>query len=168
MRRLRSGLDRSPGDGRCQAPAAQACSLWITLPRCACQTYAPRVTNPEYEHRLSAVEQDLAYLKSRQTIYVNDADVARQMAAATDRDVADFRQVMTGHTRVLNALRETQVEHGRRLDGIDGRLDGVDGKLDGIDGRLDEVDGKLDGVDRRLAGIDGKLVQIVDLLTHRG
>ncbi len=143
---MRTAQTREPDGGRCQAPGAHVGNLWITLPRSPSQTYAPPMTNPEYEHRLSAVEQDLAYLKSRQTIYVNDADVARQMAAATDRDVADFRQVMTGHTRVLNALRETQVEHGRRLDGIDGRLDGIDGRLDGI---------------------DDKLVQIVDLLTAR-
>jgi hypothetical protein len=32
-----------------------------------------------------------------------------------DRDVAAFRQEMRGHTRVLNALRETQLEQGRTL-----------------------------------------------------
>lgn len=105
------------------------------------------MTDPQYEFRLSAVENDLAYLKARQASYVSDAQVARDLAAATDRDVADFREVLTSHTRVLNALRETQVEHGRRLANIDGQLEQVDG---------------------RLVNIDGQLVQILDLLTARG
>jgi hypothetical protein len=43
-------------------------------------------------------------------------DNAHTMAAMADRDVAVFRQEMRGHTGVLHALRDTQLEHGRMLD----------------------------------------------------
>ena len=33
-----------------------------------------------------------------------------------DRDVAAFGAKLDAHTRTLNALRETQLEHGERLD----------------------------------------------------
>lgn len=111
------------------------------------------MTDPQYEFRLSAVEHDLAHVKARQQAYVDDARVARDLSAATDQDVSVFREVMAGQTRVLNAVAQTQAEHGRRLDRIEVRLDSVDTRLDGLDTRLD--------------GIDGKLVQIVDLLTAR-
>jgi hypothetical protein len=35
-----------------------------------------------------------------------------------DREVAELRTVLRGHTKVLNALRETQVEQGRTLQGM--------------------------------------------------
>ncbi len=114
-------------------------------------------TPEDLEGRVSAVEQDVARLRQRQDVYLADADVARRLASAADRDVAEYRSVLTGHTSVLNALRQTQVEHGVRLDGIDGRLDGIDGRLDGLDGRLDGIDGRLDGIDGRLDGLDGRL-----------
>jgi uncharacterized coiled-coil protein SlyX len=45
----------------------------------------------------------------------DDSAVTRALAAMSDRDVAVFHLVMRGHTRVLNALRETQLEHGQTL-----------------------------------------------------
>jgi hypothetical protein len=36
---------------------------------------------------------------------------ARALAAGADRDVADYRAEFRAHTRTLNALRETQLEH---------------------------------------------------------
>jgi hypothetical protein len=33
------------------------------------------------------------------------------LAAGADRDVAEYRAELRGHTRVLSALRETQLEH---------------------------------------------------------
>jgi hypothetical protein len=40
-----------------------------------------------------------------------EAAAARALAAGADRDVADYRAELRGHTRVLSALRETQLEH---------------------------------------------------------
>ena len=33
------------------------------------------------------------------------------LAGAADRDVSEFRQTQNAHTKALNALRETQIEH---------------------------------------------------------
>jgi hypothetical protein len=40
-----------------------------------------------------------------------EAAAARALAAGADRDVAEYRAEMRAHTRVLSALRETQLEH---------------------------------------------------------
>jgi chromosome segregation ATPase len=58
--------------------------------------------------RLGVVEDQVTQL-------AEDAAATRALAAMADRDVAAFRQEMRGHTRVLNALRETQLEQGRAL-----------------------------------------------------
>ena len=44
-----------------------------------------------------------------------DAAAARVLACAADKDVAEFKQILNGHTGVLNALRETQVEQGQQI-----------------------------------------------------
>jgi hypothetical protein len=61
-------------------------------------------TLEEIEARLAAVEEQLQIVRQ-------DAAAARVLAGAADRDVSEFRQTLNGHTRTLNALRETQVEH---------------------------------------------------------
>jgi hypothetical protein len=43
------------------------------------------------------------------------AAAALALAVGADRDVADFRAELRGHTRVLGALRETQLEQGQVL-----------------------------------------------------
>lgn len=57
----------------------------------------------------------LVVVEDQVTQLVEDAAATRALAAMADRDVATFRQEMRGHTRVLNALRETQLEQGRTL-----------------------------------------------------
>ncbi|MFF5073042.1 hypothetical protein ACFY2R_18095 [Micromonospora olivasterospora] len=59
----------------------------------------------ELEQRIAAREAELA-------IVWQDA-----AAAGVDRDVAEYRAELRGHTRVLGALRETQVQQGQSLDG---------------------------------------------------
>ncbi len=62
----------------------------------------------EVRNRLVVVEDQVARL-------IDDSAATRAMAALADRDVAEHRQEMRGHTRVLNALRQTQIEHGETL-----------------------------------------------------
>jgi predicted TIM-barrel fold metal-dependent hydrolase len=66
-------------------------------------------TLEEIEARLAAVEQQLQIVRQ-------DAAAARVLAGAADRDVSEFRQTLSAHTQTLNALRETQVEQGQKLD----------------------------------------------------
>ncbi len=48
---------------------------------------------------------------------------ARALAALADRDVAEIRTELRGHRQVLNALRETQLEQGQKIDEQGQRLD---------------------------------------------
>jgi len=47
-----------------------------------------------------------------------EAAAARALAAGADRDVADYRAEMRSQTRLLNALRETQVEQAADISGM--------------------------------------------------
>jgi chromosome segregation ATPase len=58
----------------------------------------------DHERRIVAVEAELPSLRA-------EAVETRALAAGADRDVADVRSELRGHTRLLTALRETQVEH---------------------------------------------------------
>jgi hypothetical protein len=60
----------------------------------------------ELELRLAAVEAELPEIRQ-------EAAAARALAAGADRDVADYRAEMRSQTRMINALRETQVEQGQ-------------------------------------------------------
>jgi hypothetical protein len=55
------------------------------------------------------------------------------LAGAADRDVSEFKQILQGHTRTLNALRETQLEQGDRLTNVEGRLTNVEGRLTNVE-----------------------------------
>ena len=58
----------------------------------------------ELEQRIAAMEAELAIVRQ-------EAAAARALAAGADRDVADYRAELRGHTRVRSALRETQLDH---------------------------------------------------------
>ena len=58
----------------------------------------------ELERRIAAMEDELAVVRQ-------EAAAARARAAGADRDVAEYRAELRGHTRVLSALRETQLDH---------------------------------------------------------
>jgi chromosome segregation ATPase len=58
----------------------------------------------ELEQRVAAMEAELAVVRQ-------EAAAARALAAGADRDVAEYRAELRGHTRTLGALRETQLEH---------------------------------------------------------
>jgi hypothetical protein len=91
----------------------------------------------------------LVVVEDQVTQLAEDAAATRALAAMADRDVAAFRQEMRGHTRVLNALRETQLEQGRTLQehtrmlgehtrmlGEHGRMLGEHGRMLGEQGRM--------------------------------
>jgi hypothetical protein len=44
-----------------------------------------------------------------------DAAAARILAGGADRDVSEMRTELRAHTKLLNALRETQVEQGTEM-----------------------------------------------------
>jgi hypothetical protein len=54
-------------------------------------------------------------LRADLAVVAADAQAARTLAAGADRDVSEVRAELRAHTRVLNALRETQAEQGRAI-----------------------------------------------------
>ncbi|UOZ10923.1 hypothetical protein [Amycolatopsis sp. WQ 127309] len=62
----------------------------------------------DLEGRVNVLEEQM--LSTRQ-----DAAAARALAGTADRDVSEFKQTLNGHTKVLNAVRETQIEDHRDI-----------------------------------------------------
>ena len=62
-----------------------------------------------------AGEDVIRQLRAEIALVAADAQAARTLAAGADRDVSEVRAELRAHTRVLNALRETQVEQGRAI-----------------------------------------------------
>lgn len=73
-----------------------------------------------------------------------DAAAARVLAGGADRDVAAFAAKLDAHTKVLNALRETQLEHGERLSSLEGRFDSMEGRFGSLERRVDSLEHKVD------------------------
>jgi hypothetical protein len=72
--------------------------------------------------RVAALEAEIAVLRQ-------EAAAARALAAGADRDVSDYRSELRGHTRVLGALRETQLEQGQAITGLGEKVDHLAGTV---------------------------------------
>jgi hypothetical protein len=104
------------------------------------------VTNPieELGERVTALEHKVHEVQATADSARADAAAARVLAGGADRDVSAFGAKLDVHKALLEALRETQVEQGQRLTGVEGRLSGVEGRLTGVEGRLTSLEGKVD------------------------
>ncbi len=71
-------------------------------------------------------------LADRVTALEQQQRADRRALGSLDADVADLREQRRQDVRLFRSIRDTQIEHGRRLDRIDGRLDRIDGRLDGL------------------------------------
>jgi chromosome segregation ATPase len=110
---------------------------------------------------------------------------ARQMGGEmTEEHGEDLRAKRGADNKTLTAIRETQTEHGQKLDAIEGKLDNLGGGLRKADralesvqadmamvkGRLGKVEGRLGKVEGRLGKVEGRLGKIgekLDLLLSR-
>jgi chromosome segregation ATPase len=72
---------------------------------------------------LEDLEQRIAAMEAEMAIVRQEAAAARALAAGADRDVAEYRAELRGHSRVLGALRETQLEQGQAIGRLDDRVD---------------------------------------------
>jgi len=81
----------------------------------------------DLEGRVSALEHEMRQVRQ-------DAAAARVLAGGADRDVSTLGAKLDAHTRTMNALRETQLEHGERLSILERKVDNgfteMRGKLD--------------------------------------
>src|SRR5262249_57335909 len=110
----------------------------------------------ELAQRVAALEAEIGVLRQ-------EAAAARALAAGADRDVADYRAELRGHTRTLNALRETQLEHGQAITQLNGRVDQLSGRVDQLTGTVSQLTGTVG----QLTGTVGQLTGRVDQLTGR-
>lgn len=76
----------------------------------------------EIEARLAAVEQQMLTLSQ-------DAAAARVLAGGADREVGALATRLDAQTKLLMALRETQVEQGNRLGGLDTKVEGLEAEV---------------------------------------
>jgi hypothetical protein len=51
-------------------------------------------------------------------------------------ELSRVQLALNAHFRVLNALRETQLDHGRRLDSLERRFTGIEGRVAGIESEM--------------------------------
>jgi hypothetical protein len=54
----------------------------------------------------------------------------RFLATKVEKDASDCKTVLIGHTGVLNAIREDQVDQGRKIAKLDARLGALEDKVD--------------------------------------
>lgn len=100
-----------------------------------------------------------------------EAATARLLAAGADHDVSVVKDTMHAHTRSLNALRETQMEHGQRLDRLERKVDDgfaqVDANFKQIDANFKQVDANFLTVGAEFSKVNTGIAQITALLTKK-
>ncbi|MGH3865854.1 MAG: hypothetical protein ACRDQ4_06870 [Pseudonocardiaceae bacterium] len=84
----------------------------------------------DIEARLATVEQDVAQLREQLALTSSDASAARLLAVGADHDVSEVRAELRAHTQALNALRDTQLEQGRKIDKLGRRIDELGRRID--------------------------------------
>lgn len=76
----------------------------------------------ELEARVAALESQIVLIRQ-------DAAAARVLAGGADREVSTFGAKLDVLKRMLEALRETQVEQGQRVDNLERRLDSLEREM---------------------------------------
>ncbi|TDV52379.1 hypothetical protein [Actinophytocola oryzae] len=83
-------------------------------------------------------------LEERVTKLEREMREVRYMAGRTDREVSDLQVTLKGHNGVLNAIREDQVDQGKKLDLVERRLGKLEMKVDENFAKVDENFAKVD------------------------
>jgi len=105
-----------------------------------------------------------------------ESSETRRLAAMADRDGADLRARFDNQRGLLNALRATQVEHGKTLlehgealGGLTLQVAALDAKVDGLDTKVNGLDTKVNGLDTKVNGLGGILAEHSGILAeHSG
>jgi outer membrane murein-binding lipoprotein Lpp len=92
--------------------------------------------NDDLEARVSALESQIRLVR-------DDVAAARVLAGGADRDVSALAAKLDAHTRVLNALRETQLEQGMAIGELSHRMDGLTHRVDGLSQRIDGLEHEM-------------------------
>jgi chromosome segregation ATPase len=70
----------------------------------------------ELSARVHFLEGEVRRIRGRLAELTGDVGVAKLLASEADREVADLRAVLNGHTRVLNALRSDMTDLRNHVD----------------------------------------------------
>jgi outer membrane murein-binding lipoprotein Lpp len=124
----------------------------------------PDPADGDLEARVRDLEHEVLRLKDGVEISRADASAARVLAGGADRDVSDVKTLLRAHTQTLNALRDTQIEQGQKLTGLDTRVVRLDAKVDQVDAKVGEMDAK---VDQALGLLSTGMAQIVAMLENQ-
>jgi len=81
------------------------------------------------ENEVRIVHTDAAAARAYAAAAGADAAAARVLAGGADRDTADLKVKLDAHTKVLNALRETQLEQGERLNSLETKFDRLETEM---------------------------------------
>jgi chromosome segregation ATPase len=111
----------------------------------------------ELEGRVTALEAEMRSVRQ-------DAAAARVLAGGADRDVSACGAKLDAQQRLLEALRETQIEHGRRLAGHDKRFTSLEQRFDGLEQRFDSLESQMW---QGFANLERGQNVILDLLRRR-
>jgi chromosome segregation ATPase len=114
----------------------------------------------EFAVRLDAVERNVAAARSDAAVARTDAAAARQLASAAYEDMSNMQLALNAHFRVLNALRETQLDHGRRLESLEGRFTGLETRFTGLETRFTGLETRFTGIETRFTGIETRFTGI--------
>ncbi|MPY98217.1 MAG: hypothetical protein GEU97_09500 [Actinophytocola sp.] len=98
-------------------------------------------------------------LEQKLRVVTADAAAARVLAGGADWDVSAMQDQLRGQTKLLNALRETQIEHGDRLGRIEGRLDGLEGRMHSLEGCMDGIDGRMESLEGRFDRLENTVTE---------
>jgi hypothetical protein len=111
----------------------------------------------EIGDRVTRLEHEVARAR-------DDAAAARVLAGGADRDVSAMQGELRAHTRSLNALRETQLEHGAAILGLRGDVGELRGDVGELRGDVGGLRGDVDELRDELRGDVGGLRGDVDEL----
>ncbi len=163
--RLRQGR-RQAGAPRSDWPRVIIAGHAERLPRGAHSRIAAVPDSPDdIETRVTILEREVVRLRDQVALTSSEAAAARVLAAGADHDVSEVRAELRAHTQALNALRETQLEQGRAIAGLDQRVAGLERKVAGLDQRVTSLDQKIAGLDQRVTSLDQKMTSLDQKMT---
>jgi hypothetical protein len=111
---------------------------------------------------MASLEERVAALEARMGEIAARGDHAADLAVVAAREALTAREAHQRNVELLNALRKTQAEHGRRFDSIDRRMSVVEDRLGTVEDRLGTVDGKLGTVAAGMHRIESLLNRLVE------
>ena len=97
----------------------------------------------DLERRVTALEQEVARLSGELERAHEDTEAARLLASGADRDVSDVRGQLRAQRLLLQALRDTQIEQGKRLDRLEHRMDRIELRMNALEDRMTGLDTRL-------------------------